>query len=104
VRFSRSFVSAVAAMMGARPPSEGNMPPTPCPWCHKLLAMTTARGELPRNPTPGALSLCCYCGGLALYTAELGLDPVELEALTIDPDQKAKIRRVQEAARSGRPS
>ncbi len=56
------------------------MPESKCPLCGRILQ--AASGD--RQPTPGDISVCTECGGLALFDSDLilrELTPEELEAV-----------------------
>lgn len=61
-----------------------------CPWCGKVtdgLAQVTDTGR-PAPPSPGDLSLCITCAGLAIFTAEgqRRATPAERAQLLRDPE------------------
>ena len=64
-------------------------PPTPCPYCSKESDAATPAGGTEDDATPeaGAVSVCFFCGGIALFT-ETGLrkpNDAERVELLADP-------------------
>ena len=51
--------------------------PTPevaCPFCGHLLDMAMCSPSTPEaTPSPGDLSLCINCGGLTIFTEDMGM-------------------------------
>lgn len=81
------------------------VPETRCPGCKKKLdAAASLRGYVPE---PGAISICAYCGAVAVFTEQLAKraatedEIVEFEANSIEFRQtRALLARMRQASRA----
>src|SRR5262249_6346942 len=71
-----------------------------CPDCRNRIDGATSVSLDETEPTvkPGDLAICCYCGSLNIYTAELRFrkaTPSELAAIELNPAKAALFRTLQ---------
>lgn len=63
-----------------------------CWHCDRMLDAATPAGPDPMAPTPDAVSLCLYCGAVAIFTDDLSLRPPTEDELG-DLEGNAEFRR-----------
>lgn len=71
--------------------------PTQCLKCRTKLEATTAVKSGPPGPTPGALSICWYCGALAVFDEDLQLRELTADerATLAEPDLAEFLQRLE---------
>lgn len=67
-------------------------PLTVCWHCDRPLDAASPPGEDEGKPVPGAVSLCMYCGAVAIFAEELALRPATKEELE-DMEKDSEFRR-----------
>lgn len=77
------------------------IPVTACPHCGRALEASLSCPENSQAvPTPGALSVCIGCAGLAVFTDVLGLRPLTYaEFSELDIATKLALTKAQSAVR-----
>ena len=78
--------------------------PAPCPYCRYVIDAHAPLGHNQHMPEPGNLSICFKCTGVSKYNAQLKLDSMSEEELTLikieDPETYHSIQKAREQIRN----